>query len=164
MLKAFQLRAARSVCGLGVRDIGLYLGVSGTIVSRWEQKQPLDEIKSTVTNPLGLIFFFEQYKVLFPNENSIKFNDTLLLLNSKHITRFQLRAARASFCISQSELAEHTGVPRATINYLESQDNMTFLNSTRKAINDTAIKIFFEKNGIVFPDSLTVQVTSNYIQ
>jgi len=161
MLRAFQLRAARSVCGIGVRDIGLYLGVSGTIVSRWEQKLPLDEITSNATNPLGLVFFFEQYKILFPSESSIKFNHPLLEVDCKHITRFQLRAARASFSISQSQLAEFTGIPRATINYLENQDNLTFLNSTRKAINDLTIKIFFEKNGILFPDNLTVQVTSN---
>ena len=49
MLKAFQIRAARSVTGIGVRDIGLYLKVSRTIISRWEQQMPLSEIKSNAT-------------------------------------------------------------------------------------------------------------------
>lgn len=161
MLKAFQLRAARSVCGMGVRDIGLYLGVSGTIVSRWEQKMPLDDVTSNATSPEGLNFFFEQYKILFPDTASIKFNSSPKEGEFGHLTRFQLRASRAALSISQSRLAELTDIPRATINYLENHDNITFLNSTRKPINDLIFKTFFQQNGVLFPDSLTVVVTKN---
>ena len=37
-MKVFQLKAARAVLNLSVRDIGSYIGVSGTAVSMWESK------------------------------------------------------------------------------------------------------------------------------
>jgi len=161
MLKAFQLRSARSVCGIGVRDIGMYLGVSGTIISRWEQKLPLDDISSNATNPDALVFFFEQYNILFPTISTISLNEQIIEQESSNLTRFQLRAARAALSINQDKLSELTSVPRTTINYLESQQNTVFLSSTRKPIDDSIFKNFFEHNGIFFPDSRTVLVTRN---
>ena len=45
MLKSFQLRVARSVTGIEVREVALYLGISRTIISRWENKPVLEKVK-----------------------------------------------------------------------------------------------------------------------
>lgn len=162
MLKAFQIRAARSVTGIGVRDIGLYLKVSGTIISRWEQQVPLSEIKSNATEPNSLKFFFKQHGISFPDTSSIALDvSSLSELKTKSLTRFQLRAARAALCLSQNELAELTSIPQKIINYLENQDNTTFLNSPPKKIDDSVLRGFFEENGVVFKGSFCISLTKN---
>ena len=156
MLKTFQLRAARSVTGIEVREVALYLGISRTIISRWEKSPLLDYIKTKKVSPESLLFFFKQYGVLFPDEYSIKFNSKLKSFNSIHLTRFQLRAARASLGLTQDELAKLTNVPKSIINYLEIQNNETLLNTTNKDIDDLIFKKFFQTKGLLFPDSFTI--------
>ena len=77
MLKTFQLRVARSVTGIEVREVALYLGISRTIISRWEKQPLLDFIKTKKVSPESLLFFFKQHGVLFPDEYSVKFNSQL---------------------------------------------------------------------------------------
>ncbi len=172
-MKAFQLRAARSVTGIGVKEIALYLGVSGTIVSRWDNMSPLKTIKSKVTNPKALIFFFTQHKILFLTENSISLdidnlNTTDLdidnLNTTEYLSRFQLRASRAILGLSQRELAEATKTSQGIINYLESLDNTYFINNTSKDIDTTIYKLYFEENGIIFPDNYSVTLKPNFSQ
>ena len=59
MLKSFQLRVARSVTGIEVREVALYLGISRTIISRWENKPILDYIKTKKVSLESLFFFFK---------------------------------------------------------------------------------------------------------
>ena len=162
-MKAFQLRAARSVTGIGVKEIALYLGVSGTIVSRWDNMSPLKTIKSKVTNPKALIFFFKQHKILFLTENSISL-DIDNLNTTEYLSRFQLRASRAILGLSQRELAEATKTSQGIINYLESLDNTYFINNTSKDIDTTIYKLYFEENGIIFPDNYSVTLKPNFSQ
>lgn len=163
-MKAFQLRAARSVSGIGVREIALYLGVSRTIVSRWDNMPSLTTIKSKVTNPEALIFFFKQYRILFPTENSISLNvdNPSEDLNNIYLSRFQLRAARSILCLSQRELAEATKISQSIINYLESLSNEKLINSTSKEVDTTLFNSFFEKNGIMFPNTYSVSLSPNF--
>lgn len=152
MLKTFQLKAARSVTGIEVREIGLYLGISRTIVSRWERQEPHEKIRSNKVQPERLIFFFQQHKISFPDERSL----SLMLdkpVKTKHMNRFQLRAARSCLGLTQDELAKEIGVSRSLINYLETQKNEVFLNQTKKAVSDLEIKGFFESKNILFPNS-----------
>ena len=78
-----------------------------------------------------------------------------------HLTRFHLRAARAALSLTQSKLAALTNIPRSSINYLETQDNFTFLNTTNKNIDDIALKEFFQKLGLSFPDNLSICIMPN---
>lgn len=162
-MKAFQIRAARSVTGIGVKEIALYLGVSGTIVSRWDNMTPLKTIKSKVTNPDALIFFFKQYKILFPTDNSISL-DIDGINTTEYLSRFQLRASRSILGLSQRELAEVTKTSQGIINYLESLDNINFINNTPKDIDTAIYKLYFEDNGIMFPDNYTVILKPNFLQ
>ena len=162
MLKAFQIRAARSATGIGVRDIGLYLKVSRTIISRWEQQMPLSEIKSNATDPNSLKFFFKQHGISFPDTSSIVLDvSDASEFQTKSLTRFQLRAARAALCLSQKDLATLTSIPQKIINYLENQDNTTILNSPPKNVDDSVLRSFFEENGIVFKGNFCISLTKN---
>ena len=162
MLKTFQLRAARSISGIGVREVGEYLGVSRTTVSTWEQQLPLDDIKSHHINTYELIAFFEEQSIFFNTSTSISLN-TKDIINEKttHLTRFQLRAARAGLAFTQDQLAAYVNMPKQVIGYLESKENNIYLNETPKLVNDILIKEFFEKLGLKFFGSSTVEVTIN---
>jgi DNA-binding XRE family transcriptional regulator len=159
MLKSFQLRVARSVTGIEVREVALYLGISRTIISRWEKQNPLDNIKTKKVSPQALVFFFKQHHVLFPDEYTVQFNPQLELEKSTHLSRFQLRASRAALGLTQEELAKLTDIPKSVINYLETQSNETLLNSTKKEIDDFIFKNFFQTKGLLFPDNFTICLT-----
>ena len=66
MLRSFQLKAARSVTGIEVREIALYLGVSRTIISRWEKQPALNFIKTKKASPQSLFSFLNNIKLVFP--------------------------------------------------------------------------------------------------
>ena len=57
MLRTFQLKAARSVTGIEVREITLYLGISRTMISKWEKQTILSLIKTKKASPESLVFF-----------------------------------------------------------------------------------------------------------
>lgn len=156
MLKTFQLRVARSVTGIEVREVALYLGISRTIISRWERQSPLDTIKTKKVSPQSLLFFFKQHNILFPDDNTVKFNSTLKLSDSNHLNRFQLRASRAALGLTQDELARLIGIPKTIINYLETKSNDTLLNATNKDIDELTFKKFFKTKGLFFPDNFSI--------
>lgn len=158
MLRSFQLKSARSVTGIQVREIALYLGVSRTIITRWEKQPPLNLIKTKKATPQALIFFFKQHGITFPNDYTVHFDSNLPQNRSNHLTRFQLRGSRVILNLTQQELAIHTNTSRAIINYLETQDNETLLDSTNKDIDDLSFKRFFEEKGIMFPNNFTISL------
>ena len=158
MLKTFQLRVARSVTGIEVRELGLYLGISRTIISRWENQPLFDTIRTKKVSPQTLLFFFKQHNILFPDENTVQLNSQFDSSESNHLTRFQLRASRAALGLTQEALSEMVGIPKATINYLETQSNKTLLNATNKDIDDKIFQDFFKMKGLSFPDNFTIRL------
>ncbi|MDC0865221.1 hypothetical protein OAP56_04675 [Rickettsiaceae bacterium] len=159
MIKIFQLKSARSVTGVEVRELALYLGVSRTIVSRWEKQRPLDSIKTKKASPESLVFFFSQHHILFPDENSICFDSKEdSEMHSSHLTRFQFRAARSILDLTQTDLASATNSSRKIVNYLETFDNKALLAPRNKDIDDSVFRQFFESKGITFPYNLSVRI------
>lgn len=158
MLRSFQLKAARSVTRIEVREIALYLGVSRTIISRWEKQPALNFIKTKKASPQSLLFFFKQHKISFPDNSTIHFDSKLTNKNSIHLTRFQLRASRSILDLTQQELALQTNTSRSVVNYLETQNNEILLDTTNKHVDDLTFKKFFEDKGIVFPDNFTISI------
>ena len=71
IIKNFQLRSARYVLGIGVREIGHCLGLSGAAISIWEHKGNLENLKTSTDNILLLTEFFKSHDIIFPDENSI---------------------------------------------------------------------------------------------
>ncbi len=163
-MKSFQLRAARSVIGIGVREVALYLNISRTIVSRWENLPALTTLKSTATNPEALIFYFNQYKIQFPSSLGISLDTNNFKNNSiKVMSRFQLRASRAILGISQKKLAELTNTNQSTINYLEVLKNTDCISNITKNINTRIYKDFFETKHIRFPNDYSIELASSFI-
>jgi len=156
MLRSFQLKAARSVTGIEVREIALYLGVSRTIISRWENQPALNFIKTRKASPQSLLFFFKQHKISFPDNFTIHFDSKSTSKPSIHLTRFQLRAGRSILDLTQEELASQTNTSRSVVNYLETHNNEILLDSTNKRVDDLSFKKFFENKGINFPDNFTI--------
>jgi transcriptional regulator with XRE-family HTH domain len=162
MLKTFQLRAARSISGIGVREAGKILGVSHTTVSTWEQKLPLDDIKSLPHNTSILIALFEENNIFFNTDTTISFNTKNIVNDhTSHLTRFQLRVARTGLGLTQERLAAYINIPKQVIAYLESKENNVYLHETPKLVDDLLIKNFFEKLGLNFLGSSTVEIPIN---
>lgn len=160
MLTSFQLRASRSVLGLGVREVGNAIDVSRTTISVWERQPALQKITSKKKDTTPLDLFFKKYGIIFPDEFTISLV-TNLPKNLNHLTRFQLRAARSALGLTQEELSSFTNISIQIITYLESKKNDTYINSTPKKFDESLIKNFFEQQYIRFLDDFTISLIKN---
>ena len=156
IIKSFQLRAGRSVLGIGVRELGECLGLSGAAVSLWEHKDNAASLKTSDDNIILLKKFFEQREVFFPDEKTISLNPALIKQNTRGtLTRFQLRASRAILNLSQSELANFIGVSAQLITRAEHLNNRDFIRP-KEAKVVAKIRFWFEEHGIDFVNNLSL--------
>ena len=160
MLTSFQLRASRSVLGLGVREVGDAIDVSRTTISVWERQTALQRITSKKKDTTPLELFFKKYDIIFPDEFTISLV-TDLPKNLNHLTRFQLRAARSTLGLTLKELSSLTNIPMQIIAYLESKTNYTYINSTPKEFDESFLRNFFEQQYIRFLDDFTISLIRN---
>lgn len=161
MLTAFQLRVARDILGLGLREFGQYLNVSRTTIFKWEHLSNLNLIDSTtkIKNAILIKPFFENHGIIFPNENTVSLKSNIFPIpNTGSLTRFQLRAARTAARLTQEKLSEYLMIHRIVLNYLERQNNLTYLNTIPKKVDELLIKNTFEQHGIVFPNDLSISI------
>jgi transcriptional regulator with XRE-family HTH domain len=166
MLYSFQLRSARSVIGIGVRDLGAYLGISRTTISKWENQDAFHLIRSKNANLETLNFFFGQYNIIFPDSNSVAFkkHDKIDTASLETLTRFQFRASRAALNLTQEQLGEYTNIQYSDISYLERLPNEYDLSQNKKGINYSPIKKFFKERGIIFKDFFSITLDQNNFQ
>ncbi|OZG31339.1 hypothetical protein [Rickettsia endosymbiont of Culicoides newsteadi] len=156
ILNTFQLRTARSVLNIGVREIGSIINVNRTTISVWENQRNFVSIKNSQDNNT-LIKFFKENGIIFPGEKSIALDiNTSNKLNL--LSRFQIRVARVAMHLTQQELATLLEIPLLLLNYLEKQHNNVYISSTPKTINEFVLRSFFEKNGICFPKDFCVHL------
>lgn len=153
----FQLRAARSILNLGVRDIGSIIDTSRSTISIWENKENLEPIKTSQNNITKLTDFFLENRIFFPDHNSICFNSGVQE-NSGFLTRFHLRGTRSILNVTQHELSLLTKIPLSLLNYLECQSNTKYLEDTpkREEIAKHDLRAFFKSNGISFPNDFSI--------
>ncbi len=161
MLKVFQLRAARSTLGLGVRDIGAYIDLSRSAISKIEREGLTSALKIKEDQNIILIKIFNDKGVFFPDNNSVCYG-----LNSKsynsYLTRFQLRGGRAILGLSQREMSEIVNIEKNILNYLENLTNASPLYNGEKvqeSVNVT-LRDFFYENNISFPTESTIKIKS----
>ncbi len=64
MLKVFQLRVARSTLGLGVRDIGAYINLSRSTISKIERMDVHSELNITYDQNTVLLKIFNAYLLI----------------------------------------------------------------------------------------------------
>ena len=74
MLKVFQLRVARSVLGLGVRDIGAYIDLSRSTVSKIERKEIKSNLDIKEEQCIILIKIFNDIESITKNYDKLKLN------------------------------------------------------------------------------------------
>jgi hypothetical protein len=157
-IKTFQLRAGRSVLGIGVRELGHFLGVSGATISLWEQKDKNKHLKTSDKNNTLLKKFFEQREVFFPDEQTISLNPASLLQNTDDtLTRFQLRASRAILNLSQAELANCIGISSQLVTRAEHLNNKELIRPKEAGVVKK-LRFWFEDHGIYFKNNLSLSI------
>lgn len=156
VLRTFQLRAARYVVGIELKEIGSHLGLTKAAISLWEQKNNFALIKTSNENILSLKKLFAERNLFFPDENSISLNDNIRNDNprEKILTRFQLRVSRTALYLTQEELANMIGVSHGVIIRSESLENNQYIRPENKETS-TKIKNWLEKQNIIFEEALT---------
>lgn len=159
IIKNFQLRAARSVLGIGVREIGRCLGLSGAAISIWEHKGNLENLKTSTDNVLLLTEFFKSHNIIFPDENSVTLREEVKRSNNEGciLTRFQLRASRITLNMTQVDLANFIGVTRQVISRAEHLRNNEFIRPLEKEVS-LKIRNWFENNKISYKDCYTISL------
>ena len=161
MLKVFQLRVARSVLGLGVRDIGAYINLSRSTISKIERKGITTNLIINTEQNTTLVKIFNDKRVFFPNESTISYEKESKSCK-EYLTRFQLRGGRAILALSQRELSENTGIEKNILNYLENLPNTSFISLAETVQTDvnSKLKNYFHKNNIFFPTGNSIKINS----
>ena len=161
IIKNFQLRAARSVLGIGVREIGRCLGLSGAAISIWEHKGNLENLKTSTDNILLLTEFFKSHDIIFPDENSITSREEVKKSNNDDcvLTRFQLRASRIALNVTQVDLANFIGVTRQVISRAEHLRNNEYIRPLEKEAS-LKIRNWFENNKISYKDCCKISLSN----
>lgn len=157
-MKVFQLRAARGVLNLGVRDIASALGFSRSTISLWENKNTFDTLKPQSHNINLLIKFFQEQGVVFLDDHSVSLISSKQVRTEGKLTRFQLRAARTALKLDQQTLADMTGNNRSFVSYAERRNNEVFV-PLRENANLKKCITYFESQGIIFYDDLGIKLT-----
>ena len=149
-----QLRAARHILNLGVRDIAKILKVSKATISKTELGKTRDFLYK---HSAALLEFFEHHNIFFPNEYFIRYHDNQEKIQKydSGLTRFQLRTARHILNISQNKLAELINIDKGIIARAEQLQNTDFINPQDHSIV-LRLKSMFQEHNIKFPDQLSV--------
>jgi len=152
-----QLKIARGVLNLGVRDIGALLKINKSTVSNAEQGKTRDFFHK---NSATLIDFFKKNNIIFPTEYSIRYDQLINNQNntsstSSNITRFQLKSARLLLSLSQQALSNQLGITEGVIVRLELLPNNTYINPKNTLIVNKLHELF-KSHGVEFSDGLYV--------
>ena len=153
LITSRQLKAARHVLNLGVRDLTQIIKISKTIINDAENDKTRDFFYKY--SP-ALIDYFKSYNITFPSNYYICYKETTnSTLSSVSLSRFQLRASRSLLNMSQRHLASLIGVSREIMikaEKLSNDSNIKYFSAhtTQKT------KEFFLNNGVDFPSPLSV--------
>jgi predicted transcriptional regulator len=152
-----QLKAARNVLNLGIRDIAILLKVSKDTINKAELGKTRDFFNK---HSASLINFFERNQITFPTEYSIRFHPHKNFnqhspTKQEYLTRFQLKTSRSIISLNQSELAKATLVTKGVITRLEQLSNEVFINPKNLLVT-TRLLFLFQQHNIEFPDPFYV--------
>lgn len=157
LLTNLQLRAARQVLNIGVRDLAKLLKTSKSTVSKAEQGKTRDFF---FKNSAALIDFFKKTNILFPNDHSIRLSYPIEYTNSLadksiKLTRFQLKSARCIMNLSQMNFSKLVGIDKGVLSRAELLDNIQFINPSDKTVINKIKDVFTEQN-VEFPDPYSI--------
>ena len=149
-----QLKIARHISNLSVRDLAKILNVSKATISNVE----LGKTKTFLYKySPALINIFNVNKIIFPNEFSIRYmSDTTNVFNQCDLlTRFQLKAARHLLSINTRRLAKIIQIGSYELSIAEALENDKYVLENRPQKNKQ-LKEFFLSKKILFPDALFI--------
>ena len=161
-MKIFQLRASRAVLNLGVRDIGNYIGVSGTAISSWESKDNLLDVSTSQQNVMMLEQFFMIKNIVFSDECTITLNEIMEqdnVTNSRSLTRFQLRGSRAILKLNRKDLASFAKTDKYVIARAEKLNNNEYIRPKDPYVS-SRLKDIFIQHGLSFPTPLSISLNN----
>lgn len=159
-MKVFQLKASRAILNLSVRNIGSYIGVSGTAISNWENKDIHSDINTSEKHIRILEQFFMIKNITFPNENTILLNESIKEIknnDSQKLNRFQLRGGRAILGINRKELAYLAQIDQYVITRAERLNNKEYIRPKDPKAS-IKIKCIFMQHGIFFPTPFSISI------
>lgn len=156
-LNHIQLKAARCVLNLGVREIGLLIQTSRTTISKLERNR-ISISNMRLANKRNIILqeFFNKNYVSFPNNHSIALSCINNIDNYRSATqtiastRFQLRASRIIINKTQADLASMVQVAPSVIKKVESYRNNDLLQAEGDSVVCNLLNLFRTK-GLEFP-------------
>ena len=155
-MEYIQLRVARQILNLGVRDIANVLRVSKAIISKAELGKTRDFLHKY--SP-ALLEFFKSHNVIFPNECCVRYciNETFEkdVQPSNSLTRFQLKAARCIMNLKQYELSKLINIDTGIISRAEQLKNTDYIKPQDKSIILKLHELFLNHN-INFPDPVSI--------
>ncbi|MDE8612090.1 hypothetical protein PQ676_07810 [Rickettsia felis] len=153
-ITALQLKVARNILDLGVRDIAVLLHVSKTTISKVELSKTRDFL---LKHNAALVHFFSCNNISFPNPFSIQYKSQNIINTNTEgiITRFQLKGARCILNISQADLAKALNINRSVIIEAEKHQNEQRLTLFGQQ-KELEIIQFFNDNNIVLYDHLSL--------
>lgn len=154
-----QLRTARQLLNIGVREIAAILKVSKSTVCKAEANNTRDFYHKYNA---ALLDYFKKNHIIFPTEFSIRYDSRDNLHKNIQtseteiiLTRFQLKTARCILNITQLELANLTGISKSQISRAEILHNSDIVKFSNMH-NAVILKNFFIKQNIEFIDPLYV--------
>lgn len=150
-----QLRVARNVLNLGVRDIADILKVSKATISKAELGKTRDFFYK---HSPALLNFFEQKGIIFPSEYSIRYisnNLEKIDQTENSLNRFQLISSRHVMNLSQTKLAKAIGIDKGIISRAEQLLNEEFIKPQDDSII-LKLRYFFQQHNIDFVDQLSI--------
>lgn len=155
-----QLRVARQILNIGVRELANILRVSKATANNAELGKTRYFLHK---HSPALIEIFKSHNLVFPNEYCIRYCVKQKEKKTQHfnnLTRFQLKAARCFMKMKQYKLAEIIHVNKNIISRAEQLQNTDFINPIDKSIIHKLYTLFY-KNNINFPDSLSIYCKKN---
>lgn len=161
-LTDYQLRVARGVLKLGVRDIGNILQLSRTTVSKLESGKVLfQNLKFSIRRSSLLIEFFKSNNIIFPDHTSIELiPSSIAKLKYSNIdnmlTAFHIKGGKCILNITRNELSQKINISNTILSRIEKLPNESPLNLKDDLINEQ-IRTFFNKEKITFPTSFSIK-------
>ena len=150
-----QLKAARCLLNLGVREIGLFIQTSRTTISKLENNIiKLSEMRLGDRRNKILCEFFKKEGITFPNAYTLNFSPKIFSVlddNFKNttLTNLQLKASRVILNKTQLELAKEFNINVGFINRYEKKQ-------TNDLLTISTLKNKLEERGIHFPNKFSI--------
>lgn len=161
-----QLKVARRVLNLGVRDIGSLIELSRTTVSNLENNIiNLKDIRLAERRNAILKEFFKVNNIIFPNNHTISFISHSIINSLSQngvINRFQFKASRIILNETHADFAKSIGLSTSAVTTLEKGNNEKIIKF-RSSLSQSNLINKLKTHSIKLPDNFSVSFCKNLL-